>query len=90
MSSVQSVGCVCVGKHVPLPMQLVSHFIVSPYHGGLDEPVNLVWLCPTTHFNVHALLDEYERYDGTPPGSVRKHYSEYVQRLAAAGWEGRG
>lgn len=32
------------------------HHVVPVYLGGTDDPSNLVWLCPTTHTNVHELL----------------------------------
>lgn len=83
------VMCKCVGKHVPLPMAYHKHHIIPKYLGGTDSKENLLVLCPTTHYNVHALLQHYGRYKGTPPGSVRKHYSDYVQGLAKRAWEGR-
>lgn len=81
--------CVCVGKHVPLPNLLNAHHKVPKYYGGHDTDDNLVWLCPTTHVNVHALLREYDRNKGIPHGSIRKHYSMYVQDLAGYAWEHR-
>lgn len=81
--------CRCVGKHVPLPTLLHSHHIVPKYLGGSNDGFNLVWLCPTTHTNVHALIREYANHGGTPPGKIRKHYSEYVQQLAAQAWAGK-
>lgn len=81
MSDMQAVKCECVGKHVPLPTQLVKY--------GGSNGVDMVWLCPTTHSNLGALLELYTKYDGVPPGSVRKHYSEYVQRLASDAWKAR-
>ncbi len=80
--------CKCVGKHVPLPTVLHSHHIVPVYLGGGDESSNRVYLCPTTHDNVHSLLRQYAKYKGRPPGSVRKHYSEYVEHLAERAWAG--
>lgn len=81
--------CVCVGKHVPLPMALHLHHIVPKEYGGGEEESNKVYICPTTHYNIHSLLQKYEKFKTTPPGKVRKHYSEYVQNLAARAWEGR-
>lgn len=67
--------CKCVGKHVPLP-----HL--------LHEMSNGEYVCPTTYCNVLSLLSEYKREGGRPPGSVRKHYSDYVQRLAREAYTG--
>lgn len=61
--------CLCVGKHVPLPHLLHQ----------LDDGE---YVCPTTYCNVLSLLSEYRLHGGRPPGSVRKHYSDFVQRLA--------
>lgn len=67
--------CICCTKHIPLP-----HL--------LHEMDNGEYLCPTTYCNVLSLLSEYRRSGGRPPGSVRKHYSEYVQQLAHKSWVG--
>jgi hypothetical protein len=81
--------CKCVGKHVPLPSLLHSHHIIPLYYGGETTPGNLVWLCPTTHVNVHDLIREYEKAGGRPSGEIRKHYSRFVQSLAGLAWVGR-
>ena len=83
------VSCPCVSKHVPLPTQFHKHHVIPKYLGGTDTAENLLILCPTTHYNIHSLLQKYARYKGTPPGSVRKHYSDFVQRLAKQAWDGR-
>lgn len=72
MSLQEEVTCQCVTKHVPLP----KRFEIIVINGSTIE------LCPTTHQNLLSLLDEYEKYGHEPPGSVRKHYSDYVQSLA--------
>jgi hypothetical protein len=41
-----------------------------------------VWLCPTSYVNLKHFLVEWEKNGGIPPGSTRKHYSDYVQGLA--------
>lgn len=80
--------CPCVGKHVPLPTVLHRHHIVPLGMGGPDIPENEIDICPNAHYNIHDLLYEYRRYKGTPPGSVRKHYSDWVQKYAKLGWDG--
>ena len=57
--------CKCCGKHVPLPT------VLKEYNG--------VSLCPTTFSNVM----EYKRIwkSSRPLGSIRKHFSEYVQQI---------
>lgn len=66
-------SCVCVGKHIPLPHKLFR------VEGGNDSAT----VCPTALLNLLALVEEHARHGGNPPGSVRKHYSEYVQKLHA-------
>lgn len=63
--------CKCVGKHVPLPMRL--------YEVVINESV--VHLCPTAYQNYLSYKDEHVMHKGRPPGSVRKHYSDYIQSL---------
>lgn len=72
MTLIEDVGdntCSCVGKHVPLPHKLYL----------LDG----IYVCPTTYHNIMSLLDEYKRAKMVPPGSVRKHYSDFVQQIAS-------
>ena len=63
--------CKCCNKHVPLPIVL--------------KEFNGIKLCPTTFSNVM----EYQRlcfeFNGRPPGSIRKHFSEYVQKIVDRG-----
>lgn len=48
--------CECVAEHRPTPLELAAHRILPGEHGGTYETSNVVWLCPTTHVNVHELL----------------------------------
>lgn len=48
--------CVCVSEHRPPALELNAHHILPLYLGGPDVPDNLVWLCPTTHANVHEVM----------------------------------
>jgi hypothetical protein len=59
--------CKCCTKHVPLPIGL--------------EDFNGIKLCPTTYYNVIEYSNAWDTYGGRPPGSVRKHFSEYVQDI---------
>lgn len=78
--------CHCVSDHNPNPMELNRHHIWPLYAGGPDEDWNIVWLCPTTHVNVHELLRAWEKYEGEPPWDIRKHFSHYTRSLAEEGW----
>jgi hypothetical protein len=59
--------CKCVGKHVPLPTTL------KEYNG--------VMLCATTYDNVLEYKKMWEVLGCEPPGNIRKHFSEYVQKI---------
>jgi hypothetical protein len=59
--------CKCCTKHVPLPIKL------KEYNG--------IVLCPTTYYNVVEYKRIWDKYGARPPGSVRKHFSEYVQEI---------
>jgi len=59
--------CKCCTKHVPLPTTLKSY--------------NGLTLCPTTYYNAIEYKRIWDTYGGRPPGSVRKHFSEYVQEI---------
>lgn len=63
--------CECVGKHIPKPNKLYR----------IDYPGGFTLVCPTAYINLVGLEEEYARYDGLPPGSVRKHYSEFTHNL---------
>lgn len=60
--------CECVGKHIPLPHKLFR----------VTEKNATVELCPTALMNLLSLMEEHEAHDGTPPGRIRKHYSEFI------------
>jgi hypothetical protein len=59
--------CKCCSKHVPLPT------VLREYNGTV--------VCPTTFANVLEYKRIWESYGSRPMGSIRKHFSEYVQEL---------
>lgn len=59
--------CKCCGKHVPLPT------VLREYNG--------VVVCPTTFSNILEYKRIWESYGSRPMGSIRKHFSDYVQEL---------
>jgi hypothetical protein len=63
--------CECVGKHIPKPAKIYR----------VDFTNGSVYVCPTAYYNLVALEEEYTKYGGLPPGSVRKHYSEFTHNL---------
>lgn len=59
--------CKCCGKHVPLPT------VLREYEGTI--------LCPTTFANVLEYKRIWDSLGSRPSGSVRKHFSDYVQQI---------
>jgi hypothetical protein len=59
--------CKCCSKHVPLPT------VLREYNG--------IVVCPTTFANVLEYKRIWDSYGSRPMGSIRKHFSEYVQEL---------
>lgn len=64
--------CNCTNKHVPKSHKLFR----------LDIDDASFYLCPTSFYNVVTLLEHWNKLGKEPPGSTRKHFSSYVQRLA--------
>jgi len=63
----QAKECKCCGKHVPLPTTL------KEYQG--------VILCPTSFANVLEYKRIWKAVGSRPSGSIRKHFSDYVQQV---------
>jgi hypothetical protein len=59
--------CKCCGKHIPLPI------ILKEYNG--------ITLCPTTFANVMEYKRIWKANGNRPVGTIRKHFSEYVQQI---------
>ena len=59
--------CKCCGKHIPLPI------ILKEYNG--------ITLCPTTFANVMEYKRIWKAGGSRPVGTIRKHFSEYVQQI---------
>lgn len=82
--------CECVAHHSPKPTHLVRHHIVPLSYGGPDTETNTIWLCQSTHGNVHRLLWDYERLQRQPPWrGFRWYYSAFTRNLAEQAWAGR-
>lgn len=56
MSHDKGKRCLCVSDHRPPVLEFIEHHIWPEFMGGPDTEDNLVWLCPTTHYNVHEIL----------------------------------
>ena len=59
--------CKCCSKHVPLPI------VMREYNG--------ITVCPTTFSNIIEYKKIWNSYGSRPMGSIRKHFSEYVQQI---------
>lgn len=53
--------CRCVAAHRPGVMEGTFHHILPQGMGGADTLDNRVYVCPTTHYNVHEILREMVR-----------------------------
>jgi 5-methylcytosine-specific restriction endonuclease McrA len=56
MSHDSGAHCHCVAAHRPPVLELHRHHVHPLYLGGPDTEANLVWVCATTHGNVHEIL----------------------------------
>jgi hypothetical protein len=59
--------CKCCGKHVPLPT------VLKEYDGTT--------VCPATFANIIEYKRIWLSIGSRPSGSIRKHFSEYVQQI---------
>ena len=59
--------CKCCSKHVPLPT------VLREYRGAI--------VCPTTFSNIVEYKRIWESFGSRPMGSIRKHFSDYVQQI---------
>ncbi len=59
--------CKCCSKHVPLPT------VLKEYNGET--------ICPTTFANILEYKRIWTAIGSRPPGSIRKHFSDYVQQI---------
>lgn len=82
-------ACVCVANHSPTPQAINRHHILPLSWGGPNTVTNLVDVCPTTHENIHRLLNAYVKVQGVPAWEIRRLYSPYVRDLAARAWAQR-
>lgn len=81
--------CTCVKDHNPNPMVIETHHVVPLSWGGLRETQNQVQVCPSTHYNIHHLLNEYVHTQGNPRWDVLRHFGKMARDLARQGWESR-
>lgn len=56
MSHDRDETCRCVPVHRPPVLELHRHHILPTYLGGPDTEANIVFVCPSSHSNIHELL----------------------------------
>jgi hypothetical protein len=77
--------CTCIKRHSPTPLRYVWHHILPQVCGGKTEASNLVSLCDTAHYAIHALLYAHRLYGPTLPPAFRKANRRH-RKIAAAGY----
>ncbi len=75
------------GLHVPASHLNHKHHVWPLSLGGPDSRTNQVIVCPTGHYNIHALLDEYVTLRGEVPWSVIRRYAFGERKYAKLGYE---
>lgn len=84
-ASFASRPCVCVKNHSPKVNRTALHHIWPMGMGGPDHKTNIVPLCPTTHSEVHLILEAFARADAVVPR--KRVWGEYAYALAVRGWD---
>ena len=66
----QQFPCIVHKEHRPRPARTVQHHVWPQEFGGPTIPANLIWICDTGHYTIHAgltrLLAGLEPLIGTP------------------------
>ena len=78
--------CVCVKNHHPEPLELHKHHIWPLAEGGPDVDGNVVWVCPTTHANIHEILRGLIKTGGTTPWRTLITLPKYPVKIARLGY----
>jgi len=66
-----------------------THHILPRSWGGPDVASNRVEICPTSHRQIHRLLDAYVTAGAKPAASVLAMYNDLTRALAAQAWDQR-
>lgn len=74
--------CVVHGYHRPVPARTVRHHIIPMEFDGPTNNENLVLICDTGHYNVHAYIDAVLK-NRVPPKVTRKERALALAALAA-------
>jgi hypothetical protein len=52
----KATSCSMSRAHRPVPLRYVWHHIKPQVCGGLTEPANVISLCDSCHYTIHALM----------------------------------
>ena len=74
--------CLCVSEHRPGVLEYEHHHIWPQEFGGPSVAENMVWICPTTHTNVHELLRYFLKYGLLSYGGAQAVWDRPVNRYA--------
>ncbi len=82
--------CFCCSEHRPPVLEHEVHHILPLYLGGTDTPGNRIFLCPTTHMNVHEILRLFLKHGAQSYSQVQareeRPVARYAFTLAAEGY----
>lgn len=75
--------CTVHGYHYPEPLRTVQHHIWPKEDGGPTVTENLVLVCDTGHYSIHALLDILRTNQPLP----KSKGTRTERKLAYLGWK---
>lgn len=70
--------CGCVASHRPAVMVIEKHHILPLSWGGADAPDNWLYVCPTSHYNIHSALNVLVHAGHVPTNATDPSYQEWV------------
>lgn len=80
-------ACQVHNKHIPESRMNHRHHIWPLGEGGPDIEDNIVVCCPTGHYNIHDLLQQYRMLMGDVPYATLRRYSHGERRFAELGYK---
>jgi len=75
------------GAHTPVSHLNHRHHVWPLSLGGPDDPDDVIIVCPTGHYNIHTLLDQYVVHRGEVPWGVVRRYARGERQYAKLGYE---
>lgn len=79
----------CTLHHRHLPESHINHrHHVWPLgEGGPDIEDNIIVACPTGHYNIHLLYNEFKTHMGKVPFHILRTYAHEERRYAELGYK---